>query len=254
MATIEIEGTNFTLSVLPLKMFSKGFWAKTKIGLQNECIDYEVVEETITRAELEEWIFCMFRLLAGAYGRAYSISFEKAGMGIDLYPFTRYGDEVSREERRNNDCIMAIRFLMRSKEHQRLLGGVYSLLFHRRDIEQFAKQLQAEFNEVFEKFKVGKGRHRFAGVSPFGYNGCNYWYIDKTKKVQAGDYVWVVMGRHKIEQIVYVDNVRRFSDDTAPYDPKRVKPILRKATPEEVKKLFEKGEQPEKEEGQDPEE
>ena len=67
-----------------------------------------------------------------------------------------------------------------------------------------------------------------------GYKGCNYWYLDPSKKVKAGDYVWARMGKHNTEQIVYVDSVRYCTEDTAPYDPLRVRKILRKATIEEL--------------------
>jgi hypothetical protein len=45
------------------------------------------------------------------------------------------------------------------------------------------------------------------------------------------------MGRHNTEQIVHVDSVKYFSDDDAPFPPARVKQVLRKATPKEIKKL-----------------
>ena len=152
MATIEMEGTTFSFSVLPMKLFSKENLARTKIILKNEFIDYEA-EEVLVRDELEEWIFSMFRLLAGAYGKEHSLSFEKAGIAIDLYQHTDGGQEVSREERRKNDCVMAIRFLMRSKHKKRLMGGVYSLLLHREEIKRFATELRLEFDQVFAKVK-----------------------------------------------------------------------------------------------------
>ena len=42
------------------------------------------------------------------------------------------------------------------------------------------------------------------------------------------------MGRHNLEQIVYVDSVRRFTQDTLPYDIENMRKILRKATEEEL--------------------
>jgi hypothetical protein len=129
---------------------------------------------------------------------------------------------------------MALRLLMRSKDKKRLLGGVYSFLFHREDIEFFSSKLREEFDEVFAQLIPGSGKHVFVGVSPRGYTGCNYWYLDTTGKVQAGDYVWVRMGRHDTEQIVYVDSVRRFQDGCAPYDPAKVKQVIRKAAKEEL--------------------
>ena len=233
MPTLEIQGTKFTVSVLPLKLFSKGYWARTEIAIKNEYVTYSETGEHISRGELENWIFCIFSLLAGAYGKEYSLSFEKAGIAVDLYPHTENGEEVSREKRRQNDCIMAVRLLMRSSKKQ-FLGGVYSLLFHRKDIETFATELRKEFDRAFAKLGHGRGKYLFAGVSPQGYRGCNYWYLDRSGTVRPGDYVWVRMGRHDTEQIVYVDSIKYCNEDTAPYDPLRVKRVLRKATKEEL--------------------
>ncbi len=235
MATIDLQGTAFTLSVLPLELFSNGFWVRTKIALHNEFVHYEREEKSISYEEMEEWIFAMFRLLAGAYKKEYALSFEKAGLAVDLYPYTKNGAEASREEKRENDCVMAVRLLMRTGK-KGFLGGVYSLLLHRKEIESFARALRKEFEETYAKRVHGRGKYLFVGVSPRGYEGCNYWYLDPTKTVIAGDHVWVRMGRHNLEQIVYVDSVRYCNDDTAPYEPERVKRVLRKATEEEIKK------------------
>ena len=234
MAMIEREGTRFSINVLPLKLLSKGIWARTEIIIENEYVQYKDLGEYILREELDQWIVAMFRLLAGGYASEYSLAFEKAGIAVDLYPYTEEGGEASRQARRENDCIMAIRLLMRSKDKKRLLGGVYSLLLHREDIEKFALELREEYDSVFEKLGKGKGRYLFIGVSPRGYHGCNYWYLDPTKSVQPGDYVWVRMGRHNIEQIVYVDDIKYCNEDTAPYNPLKVKQVLRKATEEEL--------------------
>ncbi len=238
MATIELQGTKFSISVLPLKLFSKRDLVKTEIGIENEYVSYKEVGENISREEFEEWIFSMFRLLAGAYGREYNISFENAKIAIDLYPYTKSGNEVSREERRQNDCVMAIRMLFRSSDKKKFLGGVYSLLLHRKEIETLATALRAEFDAVFAQTDKNKGKYLFVGVSPRGYKGCNYWYLDKSGTVKPQEYVWVRMGRHNTEQIVYVDSVKYCNDDTAPYNPERVKQVLRKATEEEISKEF----------------
>lgn len=234
MATLDIQGTKFTFSVLPLKLLSGDFKARIEIRIENEYVSYAYVEKEILAGELEEWIFSMFRLLAGAYKREYSIVFENTGLAIDLYPHTENGVEVSREERRRNDCIMAIRMLMRTQKNA-FLGGVYTLLIHRKDILTFATKLREEYNNIFVKRVHGRGKILFVGVSPLGYNGCNYWYIDTSGKVKAGDYVWVKMGRHNTEQMVYVDSVRYFTEDTAPYSVHNVKQVLRMATEEEIK-------------------
>ena len=234
MARVDIKGTSFSLSVLPIKLLSEALWAKTEIIIENEYVQYKDVGEYILREELEQWIVAMCRLLAGGYATEYSLAFEKAGIAVDFYPYTEDGNEASRQARRENDCVMAIRLLMHSKDKKRLLGGVYSLLLHRQDIEAFAAKLREEYDAVFKKTKQEKGEFLFVGVSPRGYHGCNYWYLDPTKSVQAGDYVWVRMGRHNIEQIAYVDDVRYCSEETAPYNPSKVKQILRKATDEEL--------------------
>jgi hypothetical protein len=225
--------------MLPLAAFAKIHWAKTEIEIENPYIVYRNVGESISIAELDEWIVSMFRLLAGAYAKEYSIKFEKAGIAVDFYPYTVNGEETSREERRKQDCVMALRLLMRDKESG-FLGGVYTLLFHRQDIIQFAEAMRKEFDEILGELVHGIGEFTFAGVSPLGYKGCSYWYLDTTKKVQEGDYVWVRMGRHHTEQIVYVDRVCRFHKDSAPYAPSTVKRILRKASLAEIEQLSKK--------------
>ena len=76
------------------------------------------------------------------------------------------------------------------------------------------------------------------GVSPLGYEGCNYWYLDESGAVKKGDFVWVRMGRRNLEQIVTVDSVRHFGGENAPYEPSSVKRVLRIATDEEVIELL----------------
>lgn len=234
MPVLDVQGTKFTFSVLPLKGLSRGFWVHTALAIKNEFIDYKEIGKSISREELESLIFALHRLLAGAYAKEYNITFEKAKIAIDLFPYTDNGMEASRADRRNNDCVMAFRLLMQSKDKDKFLGGVYSLLFHREDIQKFAKGLREEFEAAFARFGKGRGKHLFVGVSPLGYHGCNYWYLDKSGETKPGDYVWVRMGRHNTEQIVYVDNIKYCTDDTAPYDPERVKQVLKKATLEEI--------------------
>ena len=95
MPTFNVQETKFTLSVLPLKFLSKGFWARTELVVENEFVSYHEKGEYFSREELDEWICCMFRLLAGAYGKEYTIRFEKAGFAVDLYPHTENGEEVA---------------------------------------------------------------------------------------------------------------------------------------------------------------
>ena len=218
MSRFETEGTSFSFTILPQPFLTRKDRLSAVVGLQNEYVHYEKKFKNTDRDELEKWIFCMFRLLAGAYGTEYSISLDELGFAVDLYPHTENGKEVSRQKRRENDCVMAIRFLMCTADEARYLGGVYTLLLHREDIEKFASALRQEF----------------AGVSPFGYTGCNYWYFDPSGYAKKGGFVWVRMGRHNLEQIVYVDSVRRFTQDTLPYDIENMRKILRKATEEEL--------------------
>ena len=238
MAAVQTQGTEFCFSIRPQKLFASEFWARTEIEVSNEYVSYKATEATISIEELEEWITAMFRLLAGAYGKEYTLAFERAGLAVDLYPHTQRGKELSREERRKNDCVMAIRLLMRSKDKNRFLVGVYTVLLHREEILSFAQKLRTEFDAAYGKYVHGRGKFAFVGVSPLGYAGCQYWYLDPTETVEKGEYVWVRMGKQDIEQIVYTDCVRYFNDDTAPYDPETVKQILRKATEEEAQKAI----------------
>ena len=237
MATVRMQGTEFSLSVLPLSLLSSTQWAKTEIKIENTYVSYKDVGKIFLTSELEEWLFCMFRLLAGGYAKEYSLSFEKAGIAVDMYPYVTANRETTREERRENDCKMCVHFIMKQKNKDEYLGGVYSIIFHREDIRVFAESLRKEFYERYESRLKGRGKYLFAGLSPLEYGGCNYWYFDPSNSVASGDYVWVKMGRHDLLQIARVDTVRRFNDDSAPYDPATVKQVLRKATEEELKNI-----------------
>lgn len=229
MATFIDKGTEFTLTILPLKIFSKRDSARIEICIKNEYVSYRQVYENIIRTELEEGIFKMFRLLAGAYKKEYNVAFENTGIALDLCPYTENGGEVSRQRRRENDCVAAMHLLLKSRDNKCFFGGVYSFVLHREELEKFARELRAEFEEAYRSLNKGKGKYLFVGVSPEGFSGCNYWYLDPTKTVRAGDSVWVRMGKHNTEQIAYVDSVRYYDEDNAPYDPQTVKRILKKA-------------------------
>ncbi len=235
MATIELQGTQFTMTILP-KQQKNPFWIRTEIAICNAYVSYKEIGESITLSEWETFLTSASRLLAGGYEKEYSIAFEKAGLAVDLYAYTENGMAVPRAIRREKDCVMAIRLLLRSKDKEHFLGGVYSLLLHRAEIESFLDSLRTEFAENVLQRIHGRGKYAFVGVSPLGYKGCNYLYLDPTKKVKAGEYVWVRMGRHNTEQIVYVDSVKRYEEEEVPYNPKNVKQVLRKATKEEVKR------------------
>ncbi len=225
------------MECLPAKLFW-GEWVRIRVSIKNEYTDYCDESRTLLFADFEEWVFGMRRFLAGAYKSEYNLQFENAGLAVDFYPFQKNGVAPTRAELRNSDCVMALRLLMRSADKNTFLGGVYTLLFHRAEIKAFSEKLLTELQENYPKHVHGRGKFVFAGVSPLGFGGCNYWYLDKSKNVKAGDYVWVKMGRHNTEQIVKVDSVRRYNELNVPYDPTKVKQVLRVATQQEVERLF----------------
>ncbi len=232
MAQLDLQGTKFAFDILPSERRSKGFFVKARIAIENKFVSYQYVGEDFAREDVEDWLFSMFRMLAGGLGKDFSLSFEKAGVAVDFYPYKKENEETSREERRQNDCVMAIRLLMRDENG--FLGGVYTMLLHKKEIRLFATALREEFYAEFSKFDKKKGKYLLVGVSPQGYVGCNYWYMDEKKSTKTGDYVWVRMGRRKLEQIVYVDCARFYDEDDIPYIPSEEKCILRKATEKEV--------------------
>ncbi len=236
MATIEVQGTQFTMSILP-KQKKNPFWIKTEIQIRNEYLSYQDVGENISLSEWEDFLTYASRLLAGGYEKERSVTFEKAGLAVDLYAYTENGLAVPRALRREKDCVMALRLLLRSKEKESFLGGVYSIVLHRTEIESFLDALRAEYAKNVAQRIHGRGEYAFVGVSPLGYKGCNYVYLDPTKKVKTGEYVWVRMGRRNTEQIVYVDSVKYYDEEETPDNPKRLKQILRKATKEEIRPL-----------------
>lgn len=234
MVTIDLQGTKFSFSVLPIKNKKHAQRVKIEIAIENEFVRYQGVDDNLTREEWEELLFSMRRLLAGAYATEYSLQFLDSGFAVDFYPHTDNGMEVPRERRRQEDCVMIIRFLMQDKKGAKKLGGVYSLTMHRAELDAFSNELLKEYREIYDPFEETDGEFLFVGVSPLGYTGCNYWYLDPTKSVARGEYVWVRMGRHNTEQVVYVDHARYYEGENVPYDPKRIKCVLRKAKPIEL--------------------
>ena len=233
MATLDLQGTKLSFRILPSK--KEGGYVETEISVENDYFSYHNQATDFTLDEMQEWIFSMNRLLAGAYGKEYNLSFDKAGIAVDFYPYMEEGRFIERAERREKDCVMMLRLLLKSKNGKAFLGGVHSFLFHKKEIVILAQNLREEFDENYAQRVHGTGKHLFVGVSPQGYKGCNYWYLDPSDSTVAGEYVWVRMGRHNTEQVVYVDSVKRFDDDNAPYDPATVKQVLRKASKQEIK-------------------
>ena len=115
MPTIDVDGTRFTISVLPLPLLSAGEYAKVKLAIHNEFVCYDTIIKNIAKEEIEQLIVALHRFLAGAYGSEYNITLENQGLAVDLYPYTEDGKEMLRSVRRENDCVAAFRFLMRAK-------------------------------------------------------------------------------------------------------------------------------------------
>lgn len=233
---LDFEGTRFSLFIYPPTPNADGSWVEIGLGIENEHIRYHD-RMKISFADLDGWITAAFRLLAGAYKGEYSLALEGTGLAVDFYPYTDGNREISREERRNHDCVMAVRMLMRSADKKRFLGGVYTILAHKEDVARFAEEARKGLDEYYARFANGAGKYLYVGVSPMGYRHCSYWYLDESKTVKAGDFVWVRMGRHNTEQIVTVDRVCYYDAETAPFPPENVKRVLRKATPTEIKEL-----------------
>ncbi len=234
--SFDFEGTKLAFFISLPEDSAEGFWVNVGIRLENEYTHYED-EMKSTYHEIDEWATTASRLLAGAYKQEYTLSFGAMGFAVDFYPHTDNGREVSREERRANDCVMAIRLLMRSAETKSFLGGVYTFLAHRKDVERFAVEMRSALDTFYGRFEKTNGKYLFVGVSPLGYRDCSYWYLDEGKSVKAGDFVWVRMGRHNTEQIVKVDRIRYCDENTSPFPPENVKRVLRKATQEEIDEL-----------------
>ncbi len=233
MAEIQLQGTKFSFTILPTE--KKEYWVKTKLAIENEYVHYESADHAFTREEIENLVFSMRRLLAGAYAKEYNLSFEKAGVAVDLCMNVKQGRVLTREERRKEECTMLFRALLKASDKKNYLGGVYSFIFRKKELQEFSSALLSEFQSLYGAPDNDEGEFLFVGVSPKGYLGCNYWYLDTTNSIKSGDYVWVRMGRHNIEQVVYVDSVRYFTKENAPYPTESVKQILRKATEKEIK-------------------
>ena len=234
MPTIEIDGTKFTFTVLAVNPRSSGYQARVAIGIENGAVRYRRESCEICAREIEEWLVSAARLLAGGYQEIKTVNTESGELAVSLISDNRLGERLSREQLRERDCMMLVNVRLYAQERGGYYGGVYTIEFHREQIEEFVRGLRKEYDAVYAPKKRKHGKYLFAGVSPLGYEGCRYWYFDPDKKVRAGDYVWAEMGRHKRDQICYVDCVEYFDEDSAPYDPDSVSQILGIATDEEV--------------------
>ena len=232
MPTFDLDGTKFTFSVLPLERKADGYRAKTLLAIENEFVSYREESERFLKEDLERLIFGLYRLLAGAYAKTRTVELFGSGFTFELYPYEEGNVEITREKRRQNDCAANLQFLLKSSDGKKFLGGVYAFNLHRKDVKTLADGLREELERAYQGRENKRGRYLFIGVSPKGYKGCNYWYLDKTKRTKKGDYVWVKMGRHNLEQIVYVDSVRYCTDET-PYPLDKAKIMIRSTTLEE---------------------
>ncbi len=233
MPTLDLQGTKLTFSILPVK--EKAFWVKMRLAVHNEYISYEEESARLSVLEIEELMTALSRRLAGSYQKERTLTFEKSGLIVDLLADGAGG---TREQLRQKESWVVVRFLLRASSRE-LLGGALSFLLDKEDIRELLKGLKEEWAQTPYPMDEGEGKYLFAGVSPLGYAGCNYQYLS-TRKVRAGDYVWVRMGRHDTEQMALVDSVRWYNDENAPFSPSKVKRVLRKATQEEIEKIKEK--------------
>lgn len=93
--------------------------------------------------------------------------------------------------------------------------------------------MRVECERALLKIIKMSGKVLYVGVSPYPYKGKGYWYVDEYGVTQPKTYVWVRMGRHDREQMVYVDCVCWFDKENTPYPYERAKRVLRQATEEE---------------------
>ena len=73
MASVDLQGTNFSFSFRPPMVSLRENRTRVEVAVKNEWISYKQIEKHISPEKIEELIFCMFRLLAGAYKREYNL-------------------------------------------------------------------------------------------------------------------------------------------------------------------------------------
>ncbi len=155
--------------------------------------------------EVDAFLISVRRFLAGAYNDEATILF--AGVEVVLIP---------------DNKTVCFRFDNATVKMDGREAGELSLA------------LRSQLERSGVRDESGEEKYRFVGVSPRGNRGCYYWYLDPTFSVCEGDYVWVKMGRHNTEQVVYVDGIRRCGEENVPYPVQRAKHVLRKATEREI--------------------
>lgn len=234
MATVILRGTTFTFSVQEKPKRWDGYTLSVKISVKNEFIDY-ASERFCNYEDVEEMLFASFRLLAGGYRKEYTLRLDGVNAVLNFNPDIEEGvTELTRTYLRSRDCKLMFNMLFYSNKEKNTIGGVYSVIIPRNALKLFAETLQTELRPYTDEQNKRRGKYMFVGVSPQGYKGCNYWYLDPEKKTKPNTFVWVKMGRGNALQLVYVDNVRRFDEVSAPYDVTLVKRIVGQATQEDI--------------------
>ena len=233
MAEITVEGTTFALTLEKKPLLWDGYSAVLRIAVKNEFINYE----NKCRCSLEDVeliYFVLRRLVAGGYRKHVLMRLEGANLALDVDPHVDEGMELTREYLRAQPYTATFSLLLYSHAVANTLGGVFTFILNRDHVTPFADELQKELEPYQETISKRNGKYMFVGVSPQGYKGCNYWYFDPTKMTKPNTFVWVKMGRSKLEQLVYVDCVRYFRVEEVPYDIDRCSRVLKQATPQDI--------------------
>ena len=241
MATVTLQGTTFTLSLQEKPKRWDGYTVNVNLSVKNEFIQYQR-ECRCNFADVETMLFGIFRLLAGGFRREFSLRLEGADAIVDFNPDIESGvTELTRTYLRSRNCKAVFSVLFYSATEKNTLGGVYTIIIPKNALKLFVSALQEEYMPYAEELSKRKGKYMLVGVSPQGYKGCNYWYLDEHKKTKPKTFVWVKMGRGNTLQLVYVDSVRCYNEDEAPYDISLLKRVEKQATKEdeeEAKKIW----------------
>ena len=136
MAIFEQQGTKFSFSVVPPDGVWNGHWVRTRICVENEFIHYDEISERMSIEEIREWLCLIARFLAGAFPKNPEFLTEKSGFAADFYPYSDDDRALTREECRNVDCLMALRFLFKNSEGK-FMSGIYSFL-----LQEFPKEIE----------------------------------------------------------------------------------------------------------------
>ncbi len=234
MATVNIHGTEFTFAVAEKPKRWDGYSVYVQLTVENEFIHYHS-ERRCDLGDVEGIVYGIYRLLAGGYRHTHEVPLPNMDAVLLFNPDVETGvEDPTREYLRSRDCKLVWNMLFHSAKEKNTLGGVYVLMIAREALSPFVKALEAELEPYTKECAKRKGKYLFVAVSPQGYKGCHYWYLDPKKKTKAGTFVWVKMGRRKILQLVYVDEVRYFNEENAPCDWSKVKQVERQATQEDI--------------------